>query len=85
MGQEHGIHVTKRVAAGIAKMKVRINGQETDVSAVQSVGAYLASCGLDGQAVVVEHNGAVLPREGWASALLAEGDSLEVVSFVGGG
>jgi thiamine biosynthesis protein ThiS len=35
--------------------------------------------------VVVERNRSIVPRDAYGSTLLAEGDALEIVHFVGGG
>jgi len=35
--------------------------------------------------VVVERNREIVPRESYETILLAEGDTLEIVHFVGGG
>jgi thiamine biosynthesis protein ThiS len=40
---------------------------------------------LDSQQVVIERNQAIVPRQRFAEELLADGDSLEIVHFVGGG
>ena len=40
---------------------------------------------LDSQQVVVERNRAIVPRQRFAEEFLAEGDTLEIVHFVGGG
>jgi len=37
------------------------------------------------QLVVVEFNGAILPRQRWSEQLVREADGLEVVTIVGGG
>ena len=50
-----------------------------------TVGELLASLGLDPAAVVVEHNGAILPRKSARETPLAAGDLLEIIHFVGGG
>ncbi len=50
-----------------------------------TVGGLLAFLALDPSAVVVEHNGAILPRESAGEAPLAAGDVLEIIHFVGGG
>jgi sulfur carrier protein len=41
--------------------------------------------GLKSDRVAVEHNGEIVPRQGWVGTLLSAGDRLEVVHFVGGG
>jgi len=66
-------------------MNLRINGQVAALPENQSLEACLASLGVDLAAVVVELNELIVPREHWSGLALKEGDSLEVVTFVGGG
>ena len=63
---------------------VKINGAETD-AAGQTAAAYLASAGYDPLRVAVERNGDIVPKAQYGETVLADGDSVEVVSFVGGG
>ena len=35
--------------------------------------------------VVVEHNGAIVPKNQWESTAINDGDNLEIVTIVGGG
>ena len=35
--------------------------------------------------VVVEHNGAIVPRRQWPDSTVVNGDNLEIVTIVGGG
>ncbi len=35
--------------------------------------------------IAVEYNGAILPKDQYDKTILKDGDTLEVVSFVGGG
>ena len=35
--------------------------------------------------VVVEHNGAIVPRRRWPDSTVLNGDNLEIVTIVGGG
>jgi sulfur carrier protein len=66
-------------------MNVVINGKEASIPSGQTVPEYLASRGLDPKAVIIELNEAIIPRDQWTGLALADGDSLEIVSFVGGG
>ncbi|HWO88765.1 MAG TPA: sulfur carrier protein ThiS [Gemmatimonadales bacterium] len=45
----------------------------------------LAALGLDPRAVVVEHNRRIVRRDALAATTVAEGDTVELVHFVGGG
>ncbi len=62
-----------------------INGEEHQIQDRLSVAALLAQRGLDPNAVVVELNLAILPKEAFAHTLLEEKDRLEILRFVGGG
>ena len=45
----------------------------------------LASLGIDGRRVAVEHNREIAPKSRWSEIALEDGDQLEIVQFVGGG
>ena len=62
----------------------KINGELFDVSGI-SVKAYLLECGYDLMRVAVELNGEILPKSQYENTYLNDNDSVEVVSFVGGG
>lgn len=63
-----------------------VNGDTRSVAAGTSLSAYLASLKLDPRLVVIEHNRTILRnRDAYSSLILAEGDVLEIVHFVGGG
>jgi sulfur carrier protein len=67
-------------------MKLRINGESISVpSDIMTVEHVLEHFKLQDKIVIVEHNMHVLQKADHASRKLAEGDSLEIVHFVGGG
>ena len=66
-------------------IRVRINGEDVLLTKEASLSAVIAGRKINPQAVVVEYNGAILTREKFDSVVLKENDSLEIVSFVGGG
>ena len=63
---------------------VRINGEQV-AAAGKTVAQYLADAGCDLSRIAVEHNGDILPKSRYGQTVLAEGDEVEVVTFVGGG
>ena len=63
---------------------VKINGEELDVAG-KTVAEYLAGTDYVLGRVAVERNGEIVPKARYAETVLADGDSVEVVSFVGGG
>ena len=68
--------------AGIA---VVVNGESRTVIEGTTVASLLAELGLGDTRVAVECNREVVPRAQHASTVLAAGDRLELVTFVGGG
>ena len=67
-------------------LSLTVNGDPRSVPAGISLSDFLASLKLDPRLVVVEHNRTILRnRDAYASLILADGDVLEIVHFVGGG
>ena len=67
------------------KVIVRINGEEREVGAGLNVAQLLDQLGIRPGRVVVELNRAIVPRDQQSATGLKEGDSVEIVHFVGGG
>jgi sulfur carrier protein len=66
-------------------LNLTINGETRAVDAVGDLAALVASLGLDPKKVAVERNLEIVPRSAYASTVLAEGDRIEIVHFIGGG
>ncbi|QCI79854.1 sulfur carrier protein ThiS [Hankyongella ginsenosidimutans] len=64
---------------------IRLNGDARAVNAPMSVAALVSEIGLDPTRVAVERNLEIVPKSLYAETLLADGDALEIVHFVGGG
>ena len=65
-------------------MRLLLNGESREVPAGATVLELLQTLGIRGR-VAVERNGTVLRQAEHIETRLAEGDVLEVVTFVGGG
>lgn len=66
-------------------MLVKINGQEQQLNREISLVEFLQAKQVNLDAVVVEYNFEIVPKEKWAEIYLKENDNLEVLHFVGGG
>jgi len=66
-------------------LTITLNGDPFDVSGPLTVAELLTSLDLDARRVAVEYNLVVLKRAAFEATLLNEGDSVEIVNFVGGG
>jgi len=62
-----------------------LNGEPREFGVQGTVSDLLRELGLDPRQVAVERNREVVPRAEHPTTVLAEGDQLEVVTFVGGG
>lgn len=65
-------------------MKVTVNGQEESIEPC-TVEAFVTAKGLPSDSLVVELNREIIKQPQWSGVQLQEGDSLELLSFVGGG
>lgn len=66
-------------------MRAIVNGETQDLPEGLTVAGLLTHLRLRSERVAVERNGSVVKRARHADEALADGDVLEVVTFVGGG
>jgi sulfur carrier protein len=64
---------------------VVINGQPRTIEDGTTVSGLLVELGLGERRVAVERNREIVPRAEHATTVLAAGDRVELVTFVGGG
>ena len=69
----------------MSELHITVNGETRAAPSGTTVAALLAAMGVDPARVAIERNEEVVPRATWSAAALADGDSVEIVSFVGGG
>ncbi len=69
-------------------MKIKVNGQEKYIE-LESEKAFLSNTlellGYKPNTIVVEVNDLIINSTKWGDEIVKEGDSLEIVSIVGGG
>ncbi|MGN1328515.1 MAG: sulfur carrier protein ThiS [Eubacterium sp.] len=63
---------------------VTINGEMVDANE-KTIAEYLETTDFDTKRIAVERNGDIVPKSQYGETILKDGDSVEVVSFVGGG
>lgn len=66
------------------KIMVKINGKELDLAG-KTLAEYLETTDYDPKRIAVECNGEIVPKAKYGETVLADGDVIEIVSFVGGG
>ena len=66
-------------------IEITVNGEAREVASGATVADLLAQLGVQTVRVAVERNLDIVPRANYHTVVLTAGDTLEVVSFVGGG
>ena len=66
-------------------MTITLNGERFDIARPLTVTELLAQLNIDARRVAVERNLIVLKRAAFDDTIVAEGDEIEIVNFVGGG
>ena len=66
-------------------ISLQVNGEPRRCPVGLNLEQVLLELGYQPRLVVVEFNGAILPRQVWPAQIVGESDVLEVVTIVGGG
>ncbi len=69
-------------------MKLTINGEDKTIKtneSLLSLANLIHQLGHHPRLIVVEFNGTILTPEHWEKQIVQDGDSLEIVTIVGGG
>jgi len=64
---------------------VSVNGEPRQLPQALSVSAFIELMGYSGKRIALERNGEIVPRSTFTTALLNDGDKIEIVVAVGGG
>ena len=84
-GGERSAPCASVAAVSGTSLRLIVNGEPRTESAPLSISSLVSILGLTGVPVAVEVNRRVIPRSQHDSETLADGDTIEVVTFVGGG
>jgi thiamine biosynthesis protein ThiS len=66
-------------------VRITLNGDGYELDRQLSVADLLARLDIDPRRVAVEHNLTILKRQRFSDVLVDDGDTVEIVNFVGGG
>jgi sulfur carrier protein len=66
-------------------MTLTINGEPRQFEILSTLADLIEALGLKGDRVAIELNHNIVSRPDWPATSLKDGDSLEIVHFVGGG
>jgi len=66
-------------------MKIKINGGSENVGSNLNLAQLIADKKLSPEKIVVEYNLRVVPASEWSGIIINDNDSIEILSFLGGG
>jgi thiamine biosynthesis protein ThiS len=66
-------------------MRLTINGQTKDITSAGNIAALVSQFCANKKHIIAEINGTIVPSTKWDSTSLKDGDTVELVAFVGGG
>ena len=66
-------------------MRLNVNGEPREFDGPMTVASLLEKLGLDSRKIAIERNLEIVPRSTFGEVRVAEGDTFEIVHFVGGG
>lgn len=66
-------------------MEITFNGKPHEIQTSITIQEFLDQLQLDCRQVIVEHNRNIITRQKLEETILNNGDTLEVIHFVGGG
>lgn len=66
-------------------MKLIINGKNKEFSDSSTLHEVIAQCSANAEHVIAEINGKIIKSHQWQATNVADGDTIELVTFVGGG
>ena len=70
---------------GRAMIELIVNGENRRISAGATLAEFIASLQLEEGRLAVERNREIVPKSTYETVILADGDQLEIVHFIGGG
>lgn len=66
-------------------MLITLNGDQFEIERPLSVVELLTRLDIDPRRVAIEHNLTIIKRHTFSDVIVGEGDTVEIVNFVGGG
>ena len=66
-------------------MQIKVNGEIREIAAESSMLDLIRSLGVEDRVMAAALNMEIVKQDAWGTTLLKEGDTIELLDFVGGG
>jgi len=74
-----------QIVLGVANLKINLNKKEKRLPENLSLNDLLSLLKLNSKGIVLEVNLDIINQENWKNFILKDGDSVEIITFMGGG
>jgi thiamine biosynthesis protein ThiS len=81
----YAVRLDRSADPSLLTLHITLNGEPFELDQPVTVADLLAKLEIDPRRVAVEHNLAILKRQRFPEVVIASGDTVEIVNFVGGG
>lgn len=78
-------YITSMGSTSGSTLQITVNGQARPAANMTCVSDLIADLALDPRRVAIERNLEIVPRSAYACTPIMDGDSIEIVGFIGGG
>lgn len=66
-------------------MKIKVNGETREIAEATTLEQLIRSLGLESKVMAAAVNMEIVKQDAWNQAVLNDGDTIELLDFVGGG
>ena len=74
-----------QIVLGVANLKINLNKKEKRLPENLSLNDLISLLKLNSKGIVLEVNLDIINQENWKNFILKDGDSVEIITFMGGG
>ena len=76
---------SQQIVLGVANLKINLNKKEKRLPENLSLNDLISLLKLNSKGIVLEVNLNIIKQKDWKNFILKEGDSVEIITFMGGG
>jgi len=74
-----------QIVLGVANLKINLNKKEKRLPENLSLNDLISLLKLNSKGIVLEVNLDIIKQKNWKNFILKDGDSVEIITFMGGG
>ena len=81
----NSMYPKNKIVLGVANLKINLNKKEKRLPENLSLNDLISLLKLNSKGIVLEVNLDIIKQKNWKNFILKDGDSVEIITFMGGG